>query len=97
MVIAPRLYRRLLGDALALPFGASAWGDTHLELPPDDAGDALHNVITGRTLQPIPLGERRVVLASEALDEFPVAVLTRGCQASGTAARTAHDIGPKGT
>ncbi|HEX4388228.1 MAG TPA: malto-oligosyltrehalose synthase [Steroidobacteraceae bacterium] len=96
LVIAPRLYRRLLGDALALPVGVAAWSDTHLELPHDDAGDALHNVITGRTLQPTRRGERQVVLACEALDEFPIAVLARGCQVR-NGARTAHDIGPKDT
>jgi (1->4)-alpha-D-glucan 1-alpha-D-glucosylmutase len=91
LVIVPRLYRRLLGEASALPLGAAVWGDTYLELPHDADGAALHNVISARPLQPTRVGESWSVSLRDALDVFPVAVLTGGCEspASGTAADAA--------
>jgi (1->4)-alpha-D-glucan 1-alpha-D-glucosylmutase len=92
LLIAPRLYRRLLGEPGALPLGASVWGDTYVPLPHDTDDSALHNVLTGRTVRPARVGEERAVLVREALDVFPVAVLTSGCDApAGSPERTAHD------
>ncbi|HYL71884.1 MAG TPA: hypothetical protein VEY89_11340, partial [Candidatus Dormibacteraeota bacterium] len=79
IVIVPRLYRRLLGDAGPLPLGPAVWGDTFIELPPEDRGRSeLHSVFDERALQPARQGESVGVLAAEALAEFPVSLSVGG-------------------
>ncbi len=77
IVIAPRLYRRLLDDPARLPLGSEVWEDTFIELPVN-AGfrRALRNVIDGTQLQPSTDGSTRGVAAAQALASFPVALLT---------------------
>ena len=85
MVIAPRLYRRLLGDEGALPLGEAVWGETLIELPREERSRAsFRNVLDGAQLSPVRQGESAGVLAAHALAEFPVALLTCGCDAPGT-------------
>ena len=47
IALVPRLPARLLGERHALPLGSPVWGDTILELPPELAGLAWRNVLTG--------------------------------------------------
>ncbi len=80
IVIAPRLYRRLLG---ALPLGEAAWDDTLIELPREDRSrDSFRNVLDGARLTPLRQGEIVGVPAAQALAEFPVALLAAGCDES---------------
>ncbi len=82
VVIAPRLYRRLLGDEGGLPLGEAVWGETLIELPREErARESFRNVLDGAQLRPVRQGESVGVLAAHALAEFPVALLTCGCEA----------------
>jgi (1->4)-alpha-D-glucan 1-alpha-D-glucosylmutase len=79
VVIAPRLYRRLLGDPARLPLGSAVWNDTLIELPADaDARAALHNVVDGTQLVPESHGDTLVIPVAQALAGFPVALLSGG-------------------
>jgi maltooligosyltrehalose synthase len=76
IVLAPRLYRRLLDDPARLPLGSDVWEDTFIELPPNLARRSLRNVIDGAQLQPVPRGDALGIAAAQALARFPVALLT---------------------
>jgi len=77
IVIAPRLYRRLLDDTARLPLGSEVWEDTFIELPAN-AGSRrpLRNVIDGTQLQPQTEGNMLGIAAAQALASFPVALLS---------------------
>ena len=80
VTVAPRLYRRLLGERELPPLGAEVWGDTLIELPGDPdpkAGDQLHSLLDGASLSVSATGERPSFRAADALAHFPVAVLFR--------------------
>src|SRR5213078_2115448 len=80
IVIAPRLYRRLLGEGAGLPLGEAVWGDTLIELPREDRSRAsFRNVLDRAQLAPVRQGESVGVRAAEALAAFPVALLAAGC------------------
>jgi (1->4)-alpha-D-glucan 1-alpha-D-glucosylmutase len=84
VVIAPRLYRRLLGDEGGLPLGDAVWGETLIELPREERSRvSFRNVLDGAQLVPVRQGESVGVLAAHALAEFPVALLTCGCDEPG--------------
>jgi (1->4)-alpha-D-glucan 1-alpha-D-glucosylmutase len=79
VVIAPRLYRRLLGDPARLPLGSTVWENTLIELPANASSRGpLHNVLDGTQLQPESLGNAVVIPAAQALARFPVALLSGG-------------------
>jgi (1->4)-alpha-D-glucan 1-alpha-D-glucosylmutase len=79
IVIAPRLYRRLLDDPARLPLGSAVWESTLIELPNDErCRRNLRNVLDGSPLQPVRQGETTGLLVAQALAEFPVALLTAG-------------------
>src|SRR5262249_61654987 len=88
VVIAPRLYRRLLGDPARLPLGSEVWENTLIELP-SDAGSRgpLRNVLDGAELQPVSHGEGFAIPAAQALARFPVALLSGGGDARAPAGR----------
>ena len=76
VVIAPRLYRRLLDDPARLPLGSAVWEDTLIELPSHPASRrALRNIIDGRWLQPVSEGNTTGISVAQALARFPVALL----------------------
>ncbi|MGH8322496.1 MAG: malto-oligosyltrehalose synthase, partial [Steroidobacteraceae bacterium] len=79
VVIAPRLYLRLLGERAQPPLGTEVWENTFIELPRgyDIAGGALRNILDGAEVLPGKHGERHGLLAAAALAHFPVAVLHR--------------------
>jgi len=81
VIIAPRLYRRLLAERGGLPLGAEVWGDTLIELPREPRGrTAFRSVLDGRELPPQAQGDSVGFLAGEVLAQFPVAVLAAGCE-----------------
>ena len=79
VVIAPRLYLRLLGDRDQPPLGADVWENTVVELPRgyDVGSGGLRNILDGSEVAPVKQGERAGILAAAALDHFPVALLHR--------------------
>jgi len=79
IVIAPRLYRRLLDDPARLPLGAEVWQDTFVELPGNGrAMQPLCNALNGMPLEPQRRGDGCGIAVAEALAEFPVALLSAG-------------------
>ena len=88
VVIAPRLYRRLLGDPARLPLGSGVWENTLIELPPDGRSGPLRNVLDGAELHPVSHGEGLAIAAAEALARFPVALLSGGEDVTGAAVAT---------
>jgi (1->4)-alpha-D-glucan 1-alpha-D-glucosylmutase len=81
IVIAPRLFRRLLDDPARLPLGSAVWENTLIELPRDERNrHAFRNVLDGAELQPIRQGDVTGVLVAQALAQFPVALLTAGAK-----------------
>jgi len=79
VVIAPRLYRRLLDDPSRLPLGSAVWENTFIELPAN-AGSRrpLRNVLDGTQLRPLTDGDTTGIAAAQALARFPVALLCGG-------------------
>jgi (1->4)-alpha-D-glucan 1-alpha-D-glucosylmutase len=82
VVIAPRLYLRLLGEREQPPLGAEVWENTLVELPRGyTAGDsdsgAFRNLFDGAEVFPVRQGERSAIRVAAALDHFPVALLHR--------------------
>jgi len=89
VVIAPRLYRRLLGDPARLPLGSGVWENTLIELPPDGRSRGpLRNVLDGTDLHTVSHGEGLAIAAAEALARFPVALLSGGEDVTGAAVAT---------
>ena len=80
VVIAPRLYLRLLGDREEPPLGAAVWKNTLVELPRgyDSAGGgALRNLLDGSEEPTVRQGDRSAISVAAALDHFPVTLLHR--------------------
>jgi len=81
VVIAPRLYRRLLDDPARLPLGSEVWQDTLVELPREPrAMRPLHSALDGSRLEPERRGEVCGIAVARALAEFPVALLTTAAE-----------------
>ena len=79
VVIAPRLYRRLLDDPARLPLGSEVWEDTLIELPANALSQRpLRNLLDGAQLQPVTDGTLTGIAAAQALARFPVALLCAG-------------------
>jgi (1->4)-alpha-D-glucan 1-alpha-D-glucosylmutase len=79
IVLAPRLYRRLLDDPARLPLGAEVWQDTVVELPREERGRRVfHGVLDGALIEPVRHGNAMAVSVAQALAAFPVAMLTAG-------------------
>ena len=78
VVVAPRLYRRLLGERADPLFGSGTWGNTRIELPRGyDAESALADVLSGGSVS-VQLGSPAALAVGNALSRFPVALLTTG-------------------
>ena len=77
IVIAPRLYLRLLGTRAELPLGTAVWGNTTIELPRSlRPGAPLRNVLDGSSGVAVGEGTPSTLLAGNALVNFPLALLT---------------------
>jgi (1->4)-alpha-D-glucan 1-alpha-D-glucosylmutase len=70
LVIAPRLFARLLREAGKLPVGQELWADSAVETALPD-GTQLKNIVTGEMLV-VAAGH---IMVGEALASFPVAAL----------------------
>ena len=71
IAIAPVRARALLGDSDVPHVPAEHWNDTAVTLPPDQAGKAWRNVLTGA---PVTIKDGSIELA-QVLSSFPVALL----------------------
>ena len=79
IVIAPRLYRRLLDDPARLPLGPQLWEDTLIELPREErARESFTNLLDGSQIRPARHGSGMGLSVADALQNFPVAVLSAG-------------------
>ena len=77
IVIAPRLYLRLLGERTDPPLGADVWGNTAIELPRGyDTSISLKNVLGGAGSVTVEPGADPSLAVGNALIDFPVALLT---------------------
>jgi (1->4)-alpha-D-glucan 1-alpha-D-glucosylmutase len=76
IVVAPRFFTRLIQSPEELPLGREVWENTRIVLPPGEE-ERYRNVFTGE----ISLSRRQedlgVLLLSEVLAAFPVALLER--------------------
>jgi len=89
IIIAPRLYRRLLDDPDRLPLGAGVWENTLVELPREERSRiALRNVLDGAQVSSSTHGAARGILLAEALADFPVALLSSEDAAESTTSPT---------
>jgi len=76
LVVAPRLYVRLLGfESDALPLGEPAWGDTWIAAPFAAPGASYRNVITGEAAAVEPFSLSAGWRVAELCRSFPVACL----------------------
>ena len=85
IVIAPRLYLRLLGDRAEPPLGTAVWENTIVELPRDydaSGGGAWRNVLDGGEVPTVKQGDRSGIQVAAALDHFPVTLLHRSTDAT---------------
>jgi (1->4)-alpha-D-glucan 1-alpha-D-glucosylmutase len=78
ITLAPRLYLRLLGEREVPPLGPEVWKNTVIELPRgyDLGTTGCRNVLDGSAIRTSRHGERPAILAAEALENFPVALLS---------------------
>jgi (1->4)-alpha-D-glucan 1-alpha-D-glucosylmutase len=76
IVIAPRLYRRLLGEGEAPPVGLEVWRNTAIELPRSlDSGRRLCNVLDDSWPGTVA-GSGGTLLVGNLLTDFPLALLS---------------------
>jgi len=76
IVVAPRLYRRLLAERADPPLGTEIWGNSAIELPRGYGSSApLESVLGGDTVR-VQHGSTASVMVGNALSQFPVALLT---------------------
>jgi (1->4)-alpha-D-glucan 1-alpha-D-glucosylmutase len=79
IVIAPRLYRRLLDDPARLPLGEAIWQETLIELPREERSrHSFTNVLDDREVRPERHGGVTGLFVADALTDFPVAMLLAG-------------------
>ncbi len=82
LVVAPRLYLRLLGERIDPPLGTDVWGNTRIELPRGcDPGRPLASALGGGSVA-IQHGSPAQVVVGNALSHFPVALLTTAMSTS---------------
>jgi (1->4)-alpha-D-glucan 1-alpha-D-glucosylmutase len=76
VVVAPRLYLRLLGDRDDPPLGESVWADTVVELPKEVVEAVqLRGILDGKPVPTTRAAGRVVVRVADALAHFPVGLL----------------------
>jgi (1->4)-alpha-D-glucan 1-alpha-D-glucosylmutase len=73
--IVPRLVVRITNGNEHPPIGRTVWQNTALEVPNTRAGDIFRNVFTNERIEVREENGRRVLVMSEALSTFPVALL----------------------
>ena len=75
VVVVPRLLDGLLGETGQLPIGASLWGDTWIELPPERARKKWTNVLLAQAIETQQLGEGHGFSLAKIFVAFPYALL----------------------
>ncbi|HUN71658.1 MAG TPA: malto-oligosyltrehalose synthase [Steroidobacteraceae bacterium] len=82
VVLAPRLYLKLMGAARAAddgpqrpPLGAEVWADTAVHLP-SNPGAPLRNILDGAEVPAAGADGAAAIMTAAALQSFPVALLT---------------------
>jgi (1->4)-alpha-D-glucan 1-alpha-D-glucosylmutase len=76
VVVAPRLYLRLLGERTDPPLGVGVWGNTSIELPRGlDSSSPLASVLGGDSVT-AQHGSPAALMVGNVLSQFPVALLT---------------------
>ncbi|MGE0278201.1 MAG: malto-oligosyltrehalose synthase [Nitrospiraceae bacterium] len=75
LAVVPRLVGSLMPDSSAAPLGDKVWRDTWVALPDDMPAAAYRNVLTGQTVDSIPVQGRRRLLLAQLLSDCPVALL----------------------
>ncbi|MGB7991873.1 MAG: malto-oligosyltrehalose synthase [Candidatus Methylophosphatis roskildensis] len=77
VVVAPRLYSRLLGERDVPPIGEQVWGDTEIGLGPLGlVAGSLYNEFSGEEVRLHQSNGTPSLSARQALSNFPVALLT---------------------
>ncbi len=76
VVVAPRLWRTLLGKTDQAPLN-EIWNGTTIRLPERDAGMEYMDLFTGQTLQTVDAKDGSELNMADILAEFPVALLCR--------------------
>ncbi len=77
IVVAPRFFTRLIGDAGGLPYGKEAWRDTRIIIPFETPGVRYRNILTGEVAGSAPCEGATALLAADVLASFPVALLEK--------------------
>ncbi len=77
IVVAPRFFTRLNGEADGLPLGREVWRDTHIIIPFDGPGSRYCNIFTDEIVASVPGGDMSVLNLADVLTSFPVALLAR--------------------
>jgi (1->4)-alpha-D-glucan 1-alpha-D-glucosylmutase len=75
LVVAPRLLGGLMGEGGQSPVGASVWGDTWLELPPERMHEKWTNTLTDEAFSTQALGEAHGFELAQVFGSFPYALL----------------------
>ncbi|MHB1215959.1 MAG: malto-oligosyltrehalose synthase [Thiobacillus sp.] len=75
VVLVPRLFCSLMGEAGQLPVGEAVWGDTWIELPPERMHAQWRNVLTGQAAVVQPVGEAHGLRLAQVFEWFPYALL----------------------
>jgi (1->4)-alpha-D-glucan 1-alpha-D-glucosylmutase len=78
VVLVPRLYAALAAAGNGVPLGASAWGDTVVDLAPLPAVVAWRQPLTGERVAAQPTADGVALRVADALRSFPGAVLGPG-------------------
>jgi (1->4)-alpha-D-glucan 1-alpha-D-glucosylmutase len=74
VLVVPRLIGGFIGEH-GLPVGAAVWGDTWVELPPEQAPAQWTCVLTGQTLATQAQGETPGLALAQVFAAFPYALL----------------------
>ena len=75
LVVAPRLLGGLMGEGGQSPVGASVWGDTWLELPPERMHEKWTNTLTDEAFSTQARGEANGLALAQVFGSFPYALL----------------------
>ena len=75
VLVVPRLIAGLLGEHGGLPVGDAVWGDTWVELPPEQASAQWTCVLTGQKVATQVLGESHGLALAQVFVAFPYALL----------------------
>jgi (1->4)-alpha-D-glucan 1-alpha-D-glucosylmutase len=77
IVVAPRFFTRLIGQADDLPLGGDVWRDTRIFIPFDIPGNRYRNIFTGEILASSAEKDHSVLYLANVLSVFPVAMLEK--------------------